>query len=520
MSDYYDITKPYSLEDWNKLVQEINARLQDPEGDCMPVDPLTEATAPHVWKDSDVEEVRDKMIETCAGITFEEDLELWHPEIIDEIVSQLDTMWCDCLPRDIVSDIYYKQEFLAGYSEIRSETTREWAPCAICVGEHCAETQYIGAWFPNPHDDNDVILSQIYANNTACNAARYAFCFAVNRCQYSSCKMEYYQSRVDYWTAEVDRYITQYEAAHCDLLGPEDPEWWVSGGCDDIIYNLKHVGNTAALNQVQIDTWFADFQTYYPQIEPKRVLCDQLAAENMALCLSLQVQFIGVDENLAHWFLPEIKDRNFEWWKWFNPNTDNLITNLYYMGLGVSDPPPDVPGFYLPGVDCAYKSSTSCLNYPEHTNCDVRPYASIGLMEIERGYDSVWGSVGISPDGTPFLTGQQANWMLRSLAMTYELRTTRCKCETIVSWGCLPTPGNCGWGDWSPIQEWWWNGRWIPFAHPSPDDYTSYQAHIHFDYIPAKRGKDYDTEKTEFYATHNDWYTEHPKYDNRHNDYS
>lgn len=99
MSNYYDLSKPYSIEDWNRLLRDVNIKLQNPpEGDesCKPIDPIDEVTDPHIWSVDDVSPVQDKLIETCPDISFSEPLEIWKPEIIDEIGSALEKVWCDC----------------------------------------------------------------------------------------------------------------------------------------------------------------------------------------------------------------------------------------------------------------------------------------------------------------------------------------------------------------------------------------------------------------------------------------
>jgi hypothetical protein len=107
MSDYYDLDRPYGINDWNNLVNAVNGILQDPpEGDeaCEPIDTIDTVSDPHIWKVSDVQEVRDKLIETCPEISFSEPLEIWKPGIIDEIESAMDQAWCDCCDDEWLHD--------------------------------------------------------------------------------------------------------------------------------------------------------------------------------------------------------------------------------------------------------------------------------------------------------------------------------------------------------------------------------------------------------------------------------
>ncbi len=95
MSEYYEIEKPFSRENWNKLIQDINDMIEDPPGDCPPLEPLEEAEENHIWTKKDVEDVRDKLEEMCPNNEFEEDLDKpWNTAIIDELEDNM--KFCDC----------------------------------------------------------------------------------------------------------------------------------------------------------------------------------------------------------------------------------------------------------------------------------------------------------------------------------------------------------------------------------------------------------------------------------------
>jgi len=102
MADYYDLNRPYSLENWNDLVRAVNEVLQNPpeDTDCKPVAPVPEATDPHLWSTDDVSAVRDALTQTCPSITFSAPLTRWTAEILDEIVTAMDQAWCDCKPEE------------------------------------------------------------------------------------------------------------------------------------------------------------------------------------------------------------------------------------------------------------------------------------------------------------------------------------------------------------------------------------------------------------------------------------
>lgn len=95
---YYDLSRPYSIDDWNNLVNAVNAKLENPpeNTNCSPVDPIEEVEDPHRWSVEDIEIVRNKLIQTCSDINFSEPVEMWKPWIIDEIAAALEETWCDC----------------------------------------------------------------------------------------------------------------------------------------------------------------------------------------------------------------------------------------------------------------------------------------------------------------------------------------------------------------------------------------------------------------------------------------
>jgi len=93
---FYTPGKPFSLANWNSLIDAVNALLQDPPDGCDPIDPIDNVTDPHRWAVDDIEVVRNKLIETCPDISFSEETVMWKQGIIDEIESVFGDVWCDC----------------------------------------------------------------------------------------------------------------------------------------------------------------------------------------------------------------------------------------------------------------------------------------------------------------------------------------------------------------------------------------------------------------------------------------
>jgi hypothetical protein len=89
---------PYKLSDWNELIDTVNGVLQNPPDGCDPIDTIPHVDAPHLWAEiDDVQNMQNKIKETCPDIEFETIPELWKQDTIDEINEKLDEAWCECL---------------------------------------------------------------------------------------------------------------------------------------------------------------------------------------------------------------------------------------------------------------------------------------------------------------------------------------------------------------------------------------------------------------------------------------
>jgi hypothetical protein len=99
LSEYYEIDKPFSRENWNKLIRDLNDMFENPPSGCEAVEAIEEVEEGHIWTRQDVEEVRGKMEEMCPQANWDWDgfdrLEKpWNKKIIDEIEEQM--LWCEC----------------------------------------------------------------------------------------------------------------------------------------------------------------------------------------------------------------------------------------------------------------------------------------------------------------------------------------------------------------------------------------------------------------------------------------
>ena len=86
----------YRREDWNGIIDRVNALASNPETGCTAVDTIPNVNPVHVWTIEDVETVRSKLTEICSDNTFSAELKLWKQDVIDEIIDALDAGWCNC----------------------------------------------------------------------------------------------------------------------------------------------------------------------------------------------------------------------------------------------------------------------------------------------------------------------------------------------------------------------------------------------------------------------------------------
>jgi len=87
-------SQPYTRDEWNELLTDINDKL-DEEG-CDDIDRLPLVDAEHRWEKEDIREARRVMEESCDTINFNAELDMWTVEVVQEIEDQVPEMGCDC----------------------------------------------------------------------------------------------------------------------------------------------------------------------------------------------------------------------------------------------------------------------------------------------------------------------------------------------------------------------------------------------------------------------------------------
>ena len=103
MGQYYD-TGPYTLAQWNKLIQYANSVLQNPPANttCAPSSTILSAAGEnHIWTAEDITTVCLALERAgCGGQSFSawRKGDRWQPAMIDEIVAALSNFWKCCQP--------------------------------------------------------------------------------------------------------------------------------------------------------------------------------------------------------------------------------------------------------------------------------------------------------------------------------------------------------------------------------------------------------------------------------------
>lgn len=533
MSKYYD-SGPFKIDQWNTLISDINDKLENPPDGCSPLPPIDEVSAPHIWSVADVEEVRDKMIETCPDISFSAETEIWHYEIIDEIESQIDDMWCDC------EECEYQEVEVAveqvGWTSIDSCPTA--ARCGVvtsgtsyyCVGQFWAMDTYSGTWYPPLEGANVEYWNKICSTYTDALAKQLEFILAVNTAQQKACQLEKEQEVLDdEILPDLDAAIAEYLSLGCD--GEPPPE--IATTCSALLDEICSLGAEAQSQQSVIDDKYDEYMVEYNKIDPARTACDSLAAENMAACLAIQTRF-PVEWQGMLWALPLITSLEFDWWKWFNPKTDSIISD-YNRAFANNDDYFCEPAVTSPTAECAYNSK-GCLRYSGHTGCGVRPSVTIMVYSSAYARNVAELKIRLSPNGTPFLSYTYADRLLLDQTIRFFEVDTVHRCDA-------PPPSCDDPCDFGPetTKLWTWYGgdledevctglrgcyedTWCGFVFSGvvdevtvPSSYFRYT--LSYEAITTRIGKDYTEDRDEFYFDNENWFENHPKYDDRHEDY-
>lgn len=455
MSKYYDLAKPFSLANWKLLIEDVNDILENPpEGsDCEPIEPIEEPEAPKMWEVKDVEEVRDKLIETCPDIEFKAELEIWRPDIIDEIEKAMEQAWCNCTGGDkeneygpfTVEDV---EELHVLYTYVASPHC--WGQCVLCGG-CCYLGSSEGPVYP-PSDANYKETAMLPAFNLAQSNTVW-YITAINDARRLSKEIEQRQRMVDTNVAAAQAAADQYE----NCIAVEGDDCWIykSQAC--------FYGTQAKSMQKELDKKVTEFKKKLKDKDTYQVAADNAAKDNWSQALSIEGQY-PIDINVFSLTYQDFL--NLPWMKWFNPDNDDEIGVAYNCFRGVWD------------------------------QDEIR---AAGLIFCDNVTGSDLGAaVRISPGGFPYVD----KMLLLRLGIGHST-------EDIISVLDQPAQG-------CPVEAYTLeiNGK-QEFGPGYIFDEWLVKTTVH----ALRKDKDYTEEQEEYWAKYDNWYKEHPKYDDRFQQY-
>ena len=291
---YYDPNRPFSIDQWNALIQDVNVILSETHGpNCWTNTRLDEVEDPHLWSVNDVQMARDALSETCPDIIWHEELVLWKQSVINEIVQNMTQAWCHCdeteqplctltygfIPCGAVED----PETSGGYT-------------VNCPGHPAYEVIWDpDTFYPIPSNGNYPLMNTIDEKyNEAINACK-GYITAVNRLLALGSEIITVQDQVD-----------EAVAAHEDF--------W------------------ANYYQEQVDAKLAEFGIQYSTMLAKRTQADSAAATNWDAAARLQLRFPSDCNIIADYLMASIINAN--WGDWWDPETRSSIGSSITFAYG------------------------------------------------------------------------------------------------------------------------------------------------------------------------------------------
>lgn len=86
-----------TLDNWNSIIQQVNALAGSPPAGCNAVAPLQQVTDPHLWSKTDIQQVQQTLQNICSSDTFDSPIpDLWKQKTIDDILAAIQNGWCNC----------------------------------------------------------------------------------------------------------------------------------------------------------------------------------------------------------------------------------------------------------------------------------------------------------------------------------------------------------------------------------------------------------------------------------------
>jgi len=471
MSKYYEIDKPFSIENWNSLVRDVNNILENPPGDgpgCDPIEPLKEVEDPHIWTVEDIEEMREKLLLTCDNLSFSEKLEIWKSKIIDEIEKQMEDAWCDCeveKPEPVVTSCggYHQNKVKAGRSEdICCGNVIESAPCGC---GNCHRNTYLGDWYPSVYASNKAKTDSMRDSYYDTLNATGVFGRGITKMLNAATNIDKWQGYVDSSASAVDAGIT-YWNANCGKIPPEVD----APNCPDVADNIQVNGESARYWQNKVDEELVKWAEGYSETIASLSDADSHAASNWSDALSLEGRYPDDVNHISECF-DSIVSSGLDWYKWWNP----------YRGESPS----------MPKVKVWKENET------------LWPGGGRASLNYIR----------ITPNGLPYAKSTLGKWY-GSERYTLTYYENKFEIRSPLS-GCI-------WSIEHDFEKIWYNDDdffiWAPLPEPNLDDYGTTIPYIEVT-KPAGSTKDWTEKQNEWYAEYQNWYDKHPAYDDRHESY-
>ena len=517
MGKYYDTGKPFSIDNWNTLIQDVNEILENPpEGsECEPLDPLDEVTDPHIWAVEDVEEVREALEETCPEIAFDTDLILWKYEIIDEIEEQMVLAWCNC---EDLGPIEYEGEKVSyiwlpsASSEVNSDGYVDCIGIAPLCGGPCAtEITYTSPWHDAATKNSEALAISQAANILGCEARNAAMAYAVSwrDLQEIAGDIDFYQGLTDTYTTLTQSAIDDYEACMlaAQSAGNAAAIAAAEAACEPLKDTICTRGEIAKTYQEKVNGYVSDYTVEHPNLEVHKTESDTKAQACFTQLLTMEPKY-PVDKNLISEVMDFFDGDKYAW--------DKLIVPVEDGDMPVS----------------VYSLTSSDGN-------KVMPFVSVGRRSVPTGYTGTGGYFfilmpvsgydnALSPGGYPFVCGRDARAMLTDAAIPYYQLYSRHFCDQWAGNTCEGgTVPACTWGpitDYNCVTTIWGGGF---CAEPSSSTWINYQTTATktdqwckcYMITSSRQGHDYTVDQEDFHNTYMDWFTEHIPYDDRHDEY-
>jgi hypothetical protein len=86
----------FSRSQWNNILTQINTSIANKPSGCPDVTQVSLLPPNTIWTRQHVLDAQEALKQSCPSITFEVLRPLWSQETIDEVMSKIGQMWCDC----------------------------------------------------------------------------------------------------------------------------------------------------------------------------------------------------------------------------------------------------------------------------------------------------------------------------------------------------------------------------------------------------------------------------------------